>query len=537
MSHAQVKRKQQHKVDLVALHITAACAHRCPFCYMARVREVSPQHPPLDRLKRIVDALAFAGVREVTFLGGDPGIYPQAVDLAHYCCDRGLAVSVLSNTHRYPGASFDEAIRYISSFETTIHAPTAKEHDAFCNKSGAFDFVISQLRKVAAAGRRTGIAVNVTPGSAGSIFRIAQSVKETHGIPLDYIIVQRIIPFGDAQTTSAFTIGREHAERALIEIERIDHELGIRISVEDPFPLCILPARLRKYMTPCAWGFTKAAVNDKGDLSRCGADPRCRLGNILETPLLEIWNSSPVLASFRARKYLPGRCQTCENLNQCGGGCPLSCEIEKDHGLDYLFLEYQRLDAEIHGQLSFDVARKEELSSILQIEWSDFPGYGHILSVASIRDWYEHNPNMFYVVRDAKNWVMAYACVVPITERLFDEICAGKCSALTAFSKEDVLKSGATPFYHVEVIASVPTKSSSRVGRNLIREVGGILQQKARSVSASPVTDIGIRLCQYFGFRQVAEEKVCQPSGETRVYPIFVLDLEPKRFLEKLERF
>ena len=529
-------RHPKYRVDLVAFHITANCGHRCPFCYMAEIRGQHPRHPPLYRLQKIVDALSFSDVREVTFLGGDPAIYPHAVELASYCYSKGLRVSVLSNTHRYPHASFDEVTKYVSSFETTIHSPIASEHDAFCHSEGAFTSVLSRLQMAAAAGRQTGIAINVTPLSVGKIYEIAKVVRDEYKVPLNYIIVQRIIPFGGARSTSAFTITREHAELALVDIERIDNELGIHISVEDPFPLCVLPIKLRKYMTPCAWGFTKAAVNDKGDLSRCGADPRYRLGNILDTPLLHIWNTSPILASFRDRKYLPGRCQTCIDLDRCGGGCPLSCEIEKDHGLDYLFLEYQKLDAQIHGNLVFDVARPDELSSILQIEWSDFPGYGHIFSVESIREWYAHNRTMFYVLRDAKNWVMAYACVVPITEQLHKLICAGKCSALTDFPKKHVKKNGNTPYYHVEVVASVPARSSSRVGRTLIRETGNILLRNAKNVTASPVTDIGVRLCDYFGFRHIADE-VVESSSEVHTYPIYSLVIDPETFQEKLGRF
>lgn len=504
---------------------------------MSGIKTSKRKHPPLEKLFRVCDALIESGVREVTFLGGDPALYSGVVTLAEYCTDRGLAVSILSNTHRYPGSSITEAAKYISAFETTIHASTPSEHDAFCHSNGAYNSVLTQLQTAASLGRKVGIAINVTPDSAGIIFNIAKAVVHNYKIPLDYIIVQRIIPFGRAQTTSDFTISKEHAERSLHDIERIDKELGIRITVEDPFPLCVLPSRLRRYMNPCQWGFTKAAVNEDGDLSRCGADPRYLLGNILETPLLEIWNNSPILASFRNRKYLPGRCLTCSDLSICGGGCPLSCEIEKDHGLDYLFLEYQRVDAEIHGRLTFGKAREEELSSILQIEWSDFPEYGHIFSVASIREWYGHNPDMFYVLRDTKSWVMAYACVVPVTEKLHQSICEGKYTALTDFPKEEVLRSGNTPFYHLEVVASVPIKSSSRVGKILIKEVGSLLINAAKHITASPVTDIGVRLCNHFNFKIVSYEHVNQTDTHSKKYPVFYLDIDDADCQQKLDRF
>ena len=83
---------KMYRIDLVALHITAACGHRCPFCYMAEVREERPRHPPIEVLQQIVNRLSEAGVREVTFLGGDPAIYPSVVELASYCVSKGLTV-------------------------------------------------------------------------------------------------------------------------------------------------------------------------------------------------------------------------------------------------------------------------------------------------------------------------------------------------------------------------------------------------------------------------------------------------------------
>jgi hypothetical protein len=116
-------------------------------------------------------------------------------------------------------------------------------------------------------------------------------------------------------------------------------------------------------------------------------------------------------------------------------------------------------------------------------------------------------------------------------------ICAGKYSALTDFPKADVLRNGTTPYYHIEVVASVPTRSSSRAGRTLIREVGSVVLRHAKYVTASAATDIGVRLCKYFGFRHLTDEDVVQPSGDVRRYPIFGLRLDANAFQEKLERF
>jgi hypothetical protein len=219
-------------------------------------------------------------------------------------------------------------------------------------------------------------------------------------------------------------------------------------------------------------------------------------------------------------------------MEQCGGGCPLSCEIEKDHGVDYLFLEYEKLNREIHGPLAFDCARYDELSSILQIEWSDFSTYSHIFSVDSIKFWYAHNPKIFRVVRDARNWVLGYAAIVPITKNLFENIKEGRYSALTQFPPYEVLRSNDTEYFHIEVVASVPSRTASRAGQELIKNVGLYLSEHARYVTASPITKVGLRLCKYFDFVHIADEKT-----DGKKYPIYVLAIDKEKSARKIAYF
>lgn len=522
----------KYKVKLVALHITQFCAHKCPFCYIAKDDKHKIQHPSYDKLEKIIDALSDAEVADITFLGGDPCTYPRVIDLAKYTSNKNISISILSNTLSFPSSSIEDAVKYFSSFETTIHDITPELHDSVCKHDGAYRNVINNLRDIASAGGNIGIAINVHPKTASKIYDLVERIVVKENVPLNYIIVQRIVPFGRAANSSEFTIMRTQAEQALYGIRRVDTELGIKIVVEDPFPLCVLPGNLKKYMAPCEWGFTKASISADGDLSRCGADPRYRFGNILETPLLELWNTSEILKSFRERSYLPGRCRVCKEMERCGGGCPLSAEIEKDHGIDYLYSEYQKLDTEIHGELQFSQANEDELSSILQIEWGNFQGYGHLFSVESLTRLYKLNPSMFFVVRDARKWVLGYATIVPIRKRLYDKIITGRISSIAEFDGNDIIKRNRTPYYHLEVVATIPSRTASRAGYFLIKSVGEYLIQNAKYVTTSPITEIGVRLCKYFGFAHISNEMF-----QNKVYPIYSLNINENMLLDKLKRF
>jgi len=527
------KNMYQYTIDLVALHITEVCTHKCPMCYVSDESEHKrPKIYPISKLKNVIDELANNEVKEISLLGGDPAKHPNVLELVKYIKKRGMIVSSLSNTHIYKNTNFDEINEFIDNFETTFHHYIPEKHDEFCQSTGAFNNSIEKLKLAKEHGKKIGIALNITPDTAGIIYRIIEKLLTTHEVQLDYIIVQRIIPFGRAASSSEFTLTREQVVNALYQLKKIKQIFEVSFVIEDPVPLCVLPDDLREFVLPCQWGISKVALNGNGDVSRCGADPRYRLGNIFDKNILQIWNESELLESFRKKQYLPGRCQICSDKDKCGGGCPLSCELEKDHGLDYLYLEHEKIDKKIHGKLTFRAAKSDELSSILQIEWGNFSGYGHIFSVNSLKEWYAHNPDMFQVVLDDRNWILAYAVLVPVSINLFNQIKKGKYSAISDFPKSEVIKNMDSKYYHIEVVATIPAKYSSRAGSFLIKSVGHFLVENASSVTTSPVLNIGLRLCKYFDFKHIADEE-----WDGKTYPIYTLEVDEKTITKKLNYF
>lgn len=329
------------KLQSVIIHVTNACTNRCPYCY-AYSENGTIKHADINKLYAIVDELKKADVKNIALLGGDPALYPHIVPLARYAKKLGISSSLMSNTMCVKGYSLSELIDCFSVFEATIHGANEEEHDLFCGNEGAYRKLVDQLKALSDLGAKIGIAINIIPDNAENVFEMIHSLCVNEGVVVNYIIIQRIIPFGRASNTTKYNLTKKLANTALSAIARIDEELHIKITVEDPFPLCVIEPKYKKYMHPCEWGFTKGALNGEGDISRCGADPRYLLGNIFETPLLDIWEKSDILRAFRKREYLSEECDVCPDKELCGGGCPLSCEVSGDHGLDYLYVEYKQ---------------------------------------------------------------------------------------------------------------------------------------------------------------------------------------------------
>lgn len=89
-------------------------------------------------------------------------------------------------------------------------------------------------------------------------------------------------------------------------------------------------------------------VEHNGDFFSCDhfVDPEHHLGNIHETPLVEMLESPAQREFGRAKRdALPRYCQECEVLDLCNGGCPKDRFIrtpDGEEGLNYLCAGYKR---------------------------------------------------------------------------------------------------------------------------------------------------------------------------------------------------
>ena len=337
-----------YKVKNACLHITKSCSHGCPYCYYTDPEYRADyteglQAFELNTLKLIIDKLSHYSVEELCFLGGDPAKYPSILELAEYAHSKKLYLTSVSNTHAYP-CTIKDIVKYVSVFETTIHSSEKRLHDEFCKFDGAFDSVLNNLNEIHKLGAITGITVNIIPSNVHDIYNIADVVINTYGVNISYINVQRIVATGAASCKDVFSLNKNHALDALKAIEAIRNDFDIDITVEDPFPLCKTPSKYWKYMTKCAWGYDKVSINGDGNMSRCGADPRYSLGNILNESLDDLWNNSPALRVFREKKFLPEECHKCQHLGTCGGGCALGCENSDSFRLDSLLRANEKDD-------------------------------------------------------------------------------------------------------------------------------------------------------------------------------------------------
>lgn len=311
-------------IKSVELHITNACTHKCPYCYMnANMNPEQIRHSDLKVLEKIFTKLEKANVETVALLGGDPVQHPNIIEILQLIRNYGMKVSIMSNTMDI--YEKEKAANLIDNIDATFHGRNAMEHDIFCECSGAFELLLNNLKFYNDKGVNVNVAVNIIPQTYDKIYEIIEAVIK-RGIHVGTVLTQRILPNGRAAEKNIWNASAEQVNIALSQVVQAEKDFGIDIGVEDPYPFCAIKEEYHRYMHGCPEGSTRLAVGMNGEVTKCGADPHFTRYNILKDSLEYIWNISDLFDDFREKRFLPKECKECKYFERCGGGCPICCQ-------------------------------------------------------------------------------------------------------------------------------------------------------------------------------------------------------------------
>ena len=140
--------------------------------------------------------------------------------------------------------------------------------------------------------------------------------------------------------------------------EWVRYDIGkimVQIFDEATRPACGMEHALCIFRETCG---DVPVIEHNGDFYSCDhfVDPKYRLGNIRETPLVEMLED-PAQREFgqAKRDALPRYCRECEVLDLCNGGCPKDRFIrtpDGEEGLNYLCAGFKRFFTDSRPHLS-----------------------------------------------------------------------------------------------------------------------------------------------------------------------------------------
>lgn len=303
----------------VNYEVTPVCDWFCEFCFNAKSECKNLQHPPLSQVKSILDALAVAEVFEVRLFGGEFFTYPAWEEVVAYADSLNFFMSFVSNGTNITKEMAEKLTSYqIVDGAISLHGP--KEiHEAITGVKGSFDQTVNGIKACLDAGMGISVLYTLTRSNQHSVFDFCRQIKD---IGVNEVNFGRLTPYGRARADWENSKLNLHDYLLIFrQIEKINTEIvDLRANFGDAFPLCILPEKYHEYVVGCWQGTGFGYVTHAGNICGCSI-AQGSYGNILETPLTEIWTHR--LDHFRSLQWLPIGCRECDTF--CGGGCSASC--------------------------------------------------------------------------------------------------------------------------------------------------------------------------------------------------------------------
>lgn len=300
----------------VNLELTPACNLMCEFCFVESCSNL--EHPPLNRLFRIIDELRKAEVFQIKLFGGEPFFYPHWKEVVDYAYQKGMFLSFASNGTLLDreAACFLKArgVRYGS---ISIHG-TKGVHDSI-TKIPSYDEAVEGLRMCLEEGLGMTALLTLTQAHKGICVETVQTLLNL-GLRDFFFVANRLLPYGRSKKDwDARKLSFKDYLVVLNDLERI-RGLGVIATLADPLPYCRVPEKYHYLLGGCTNGTGFGNIDSKGNVNGCPA-VEGSFGNLLETSLEEIWQGEE-MGKFRSLCWLPDKCRRCDDF--CGIGCSAS---------------------------------------------------------------------------------------------------------------------------------------------------------------------------------------------------------------------
>lgn len=303
----------------VNFEVTPLCDLSCRFCFNEEMGYDNKKHPPISQVVSILKEIARAEVFEVRLFGGEFFVYPQWREVIETADSMDFFLSFVSNgTHINKEVVQKMKQHRIKNGAISLHG-TKLIHENITQVKGSFESALRGIRSCLDGGLRISILYTLTRENLSYIFETCKWLKE-NDVDINEINISRLTPYGKAKSDwENNKLSFNDYLSIFPQMERVREELDILASLGDAFPLCLLPKKYHEFVVGCWQGTGFGHIDHMGNVRSCSI-AKGSYGNILETPLTEIWTKK--LVHFRSLKWLPKKCRNCDDF--CGGGCSAS---------------------------------------------------------------------------------------------------------------------------------------------------------------------------------------------------------------------
>ena len=334
------------KKPVVVWNVTRACNLNCIHCYARADEKGHEKELTHEQARAMIDDLAEFGVPVILFSGGEPLIRPDLLELVHYAVDKGMRAVISTNGTLISKEKANELKKVGLSYVGVSLDGMEKVHDRFRGKKGAFKEAITGIRNCQDVGLKVGLRFTINRINIPEVSPIFDLLED---MDIPRVCFYHLVYAGRGSELIEEDLSHSETRRVvdlIIDRTRDIHDRGILkevLTVDNHADGPYLYMRMLKEKHPRAGEVLQLLEMNEGNNSGRGfgciswdgsvhADQFWRhysFGNILERPFSRIWTdlSNPLMAKLKdKKKYVKGRCATCQWLGVCGGNFRVRAE-------------------------------------------------------------------------------------------------------------------------------------------------------------------------------------------------------------------
>lgn len=314
------------------LELTTACNLDCGWCFSAQKLNSSKKMSE-DELSHVLSLLVNSGIKQITFGGGEPLLYPNLVDWVSWLTQRGIIVNINSNgffltqelANRFAKAGLNQ-------FQTNIESIDEKKHDQIRGGKGAHQHAIQAIDFALKAGINVVSQVVVTKENMDNIPDILKFSKQ---LGVHRSRLWDMTPSGNALENGELL--PDNYPQLLYQVAELAVTLGaLEIQSYEPlFPsVKTLPIPITHVPCPSRKGLL-INIGVNGAVNYCSTFRR-ELYNIFDVDngeTLSLIHRDSINSYTEAQLPLSNTCLNCNRLPICNGGCP--SRMVWANGFDY----------------------------------------------------------------------------------------------------------------------------------------------------------------------------------------------------------
>jgi AdoMet-dependent heme synthase len=316
------KVNKMKSVIQIMWHVNNECNFRCSHCY-----EENYEPKPVDRwdfqslaIDRITELQSQYELIRVGLLGGEPLLDPNIIKIVKTLYNKGVKRVDISTNGALADLNLVKNLKKanITMVQVSLEGPIAEINDVIRGK-GSFDKAVRGLRILKESGISTGIMMTV---SKFNLQFVEEMVEFALREGVDIVSFNRMLPLGRGKRRMTTVLEPKEVMQMINMVHLLDKKHKTNIDVSSDDPLLYVPMNGNKYTSNehggCGAGIGSLAIFYDGTVFPCRRLP-IAVGNIVDSSLIEIINSSSLDCFYEREEYLEGKCSTCDHRQICGG--------------------------------------------------------------------------------------------------------------------------------------------------------------------------------------------------------------------------